>query len=271
MLKRTVDKRNTIVRAIVGIQGTATTPYALESLCKLGDLRIYTERSILFHPKLYIFHISGKRNIVWIGSANFTQAGFGKNVELLVEIESNENIEHWFEDRWDEYGELCKGVVDDYVKKWSRSKGGYPDEVPQEFTCRITFKSKGKKGNGYKGSYRLTENNNITKNFEYESALDAAIEVIRDLSIGFQDQAFLERLEKEQTIAGKPIISKSRERVYWPPSHKKKGYDGPVQIPNTDWWFARSIGTPPKLKLIIAAGRNAGAEVKLDGSSRFGI
>ena len=80
------------VRAIVGIAGNATRPDALEQLSWItdGDLRIVPKGDHLFHPKLYLF---GRRRAgngivtrqVWIGSANFTEAGFGghANEEIM--------------------------------------------------------------------------------------------------------------------------------------------------------------------------------------------
>ena len=85
------------VRAIVGTAGNTTRPDALGALYRItkGSLRIIWNENQprLFHPKLYLFgqHTNGRaQSHAWVGSANFTNAGFGchakANEELLVEM-----------------------------------------------------------------------------------------------------------------------------------------------------------------------------------------
>ena len=100
------------VRAIVGIAGNATRPDALEELYRItnGDLKIISDRKPLFHPKLYLFgrHRDGRVGChAWVGSANFTNAGFGghaeANEEMVVEIgpgKTADALAAWFRDRW---------------------------------------------------------------------------------------------------------------------------------------------------------------------------
>ena len=86
------EHRRVKVRAIVGTAGNATRPDALEELDRItnGDLRIISGGDRLFHPKLYLFsrHMNGSvESHAWVGSANFTNAGFGGlNEEIIVEI-----------------------------------------------------------------------------------------------------------------------------------------------------------------------------------------
>ena len=80
------EQRRVEVRAIVGIAGNATRPDALEELYGItnGDLRIISGEGRLFHPKLYLFgrHTNGRVEFcAWVGSANFTNAGFGGHAE----------------------------------------------------------------------------------------------------------------------------------------------------------------------------------------------
>ncbi len=98
------------VRALVGIWGNATSPDALEELSRIadGDLRI-VENDRLFHPKLYLFERRGDgivRRQAWIGSANFTKAGFGgQNEEIVLEVgtgASADALAAWFQERWDD-------------------------------------------------------------------------------------------------------------------------------------------------------------------------
>ena len=68
------------VRAIVGTYGNATHPRALDRLRTIGALRLADSDGAMFHPKVYIFHGSDE-SFAWIGSANFTGAGFARNEE----------------------------------------------------------------------------------------------------------------------------------------------------------------------------------------------
>lgn len=98
------------VRAIVGIAGNGTHPDALKELNRIGDLRIIRDGKPLFHPKLYLFGRHRNRRVgchAWVGSANFTNAGFGghaqANEEIVVEIgpgKTADALAAWFRDRW---------------------------------------------------------------------------------------------------------------------------------------------------------------------------
>ena len=106
-------RRGVKVRAIVGITGNATRPDALEELNRIteGDLRIVADRGRLFHAKLYLFgrHIDGfVTRHAWVGSANFTNMGFGghskANEEIVLEVgpgEGADALAAWFQERWD--------------------------------------------------------------------------------------------------------------------------------------------------------------------------
>lgn len=105
--------RGVKIRAIVGISGNATHPNALKELSRItaGDLRIIPRGGRLFHPKLYLFTRKGGgivRRQAWIGSANFTKAGFGghsnANEEIVLEVGPGERADalaDWFQERWD--------------------------------------------------------------------------------------------------------------------------------------------------------------------------
>lgn len=126
--------RDVKIRAIVGISGNATHPDSLEELRRItaGDLRIVAEGDRLFHPKLYLFEWHEGaivRRLAWIGSANFTRAGFGgysgANEEIVLEVgpgEPADALADWFQERWDR----CRmdfPIVDEigrYRKDWKR-------------------------------------------------------------------------------------------------------------------------------------------------------
>ena len=123
------------VRAIVGTRGNATHPDALEQLSRITEdrLRIIPEGGRLFHPKLYLFrrHEDGiVKCQAWIGSANFTNAGFGghstANEEILLEVGPGERanaLADWFEERWDHYrtDSPVSEQIRQYTEDWKRS------------------------------------------------------------------------------------------------------------------------------------------------------
>ena len=128
------EPRGVKVRAIVGITGNATRPDALEELSRITDgaLRI-VKSDRLFHPKVYLFG-TYKDGIVkrqaWIGSANFTAAGFGghskANEEIMLEVGPGERAEAlaaWFQERWHHYAmdSSVAEVIRGYTEDWKRN------------------------------------------------------------------------------------------------------------------------------------------------------
>lgn len=119
------------VRAIVGVAGNATHPDALDKLNTItrGDLRIVGKGSRLFHPKLYLFG-RGDGTVTcraWVGSANFTKAGFGgyptANEEMMLEVGPGaraDELAAWFEERWDHYATKSpiSEVIRRYTEEW---------------------------------------------------------------------------------------------------------------------------------------------------------
>ena len=119
------------VRAIVGIAGNATHPDALYKLNTIthGNLRIVPKGDRVFHPKLYLFRrgdgtVTGQ---AWIGSANFTKAGFGHhstaNEEMMLEVgpgERADELADWFEERWIYYARdtPISEVIRRYMEDW---------------------------------------------------------------------------------------------------------------------------------------------------------
>ena len=123
------------VRAIVGIWGNATHPDALKELSRITEdnLRIVPKGDRLFHPKLYLFQRHGNgivKRQAWIGSANFTKAGFGghssANEEIVLEVGPGERADAlagWFQERWDRCrmdSPVSEGIRR-YTEDWKRS------------------------------------------------------------------------------------------------------------------------------------------------------
>lgn len=100
------------VRAIVGLWGNLTEPFALRILAKIGQLRL-ADASRRFHPKVYVFR-GNERSVAWIGSANFTSGGFGINEEVMLETSDTEIAQNWFNDLWERCTPLDDSAIDDY-------------------------------------------------------------------------------------------------------------------------------------------------------------
>ena len=86
------------VRAVVGLWGNLTDPFALRLLANIGQLR-GADAGRHFHPKVFLFR-GGGRSVAWVGSANFTSGGFGMNEEAVFETSNTESVQHWFDDLW---------------------------------------------------------------------------------------------------------------------------------------------------------------------------
>ena len=113
-------KRRVKIRAIIGTFGNATDPDALELLSKIGELCLVSGGGALFHPKVYIFR-NGRASSVWIGSANFTRAGFGRNEEAVYETGHCDEAKKWFERQWTNHGGPSpESKIEEYRKRRKR-------------------------------------------------------------------------------------------------------------------------------------------------------
>ena len=116
LLCTAAEERGVKVRAIVGTYGNATHPDALERLRGIGELRLVEGKQALFHPKVYIF--TGDREAcAWIGSANFTGAGFARNEEAVHETQDAARAIDWFNVRWKACDQLKDGAIEDYRRR----------------------------------------------------------------------------------------------------------------------------------------------------------
>lgn len=116
LLCKAAEERGVKVRAIVGIYGNATHPDALERLRGIGELRLVEGKQALFHPKVYIF-AGDKEACAWVGSANFTGAGFTRNEEAVQETQNVDGAMDWFNGRWVACGVLKDGEIEAYRKR----------------------------------------------------------------------------------------------------------------------------------------------------------
>lgn len=121
MLRTAVQGNGLKVRAIVGTHNNATDPAALERLKKLGKLRL-AENEALFHHKVYIFEFRSGKPVAWVGSANFTQRGFGGgNMETVYETKDVEPFENWFKQQWSHLEPATEEAINEYRKRHKRN------------------------------------------------------------------------------------------------------------------------------------------------------
>ena len=112
-----VQENELEVRAVVGTHGNATDPAALERLKELGKLRL-AEDAPLFHPKIYVFEFRSGKPVAWVGSANFTRAGFGdRNVETMYETKGVKPFLEWFKQQWRQSEPASRQAIDDYRQR----------------------------------------------------------------------------------------------------------------------------------------------------------
>lgn len=91
---RYLDKLGHKITATVGVSFNDTHPDAIAWLIKAGaNLRIYRDGLGLFHPKVYLFQ-TDKKFSLFVGSSNFTHAGFYTNTELNILLHGDQDEEH---------------------------------------------------------------------------------------------------------------------------------------------------------------------------------
>jgi len=198
-LEREVKRRKVRVRTLVGIAGGHTTPSALERLCELGEVRLVDGNS-LFHVKLYLFHRASTSS-AWIGSANFTGPGFGKNEEVLVETTGAAEAVDWFKNRWKEVDpDSSRRRLKEYCETWRPPTTIPPDDLDEMHSVETNAADKivfvqeggrppcrvkgGQRRKPARGSVEIAG-----KSFPYKSAQQAVEQVFNELQR--RDENFL--------------------------------------------------------------------------------
>jgi HKD family nuclease len=118
-IRKASDGQKFSLRIIAGLDGNATHPTALRTLSQFADIIIphpeLCPRGI-FHPKIFIFR--SKKSVAWIGSANFTNAGFLRNLEAVWEGEGAEDVEAWFSRLWSQLQADSDSIINAYAASW---------------------------------------------------------------------------------------------------------------------------------------------------------
>ena len=126
------------LRVVVGIAGNATDPSTLRDLSGSGQLRIGAARppaTGIFHPKYYCFR-RASGSTVWIGSANLTRGGFGRNDELMLEGMGSEGSAGWFESLWSSLAPDPGEAIAVYERDWKPLPAGARRRTAGEIPSR---------------------------------------------------------------------------------------------------------------------------------------
>lgn len=161
-LEEAVKEYDISLRIIVGTHGNATEPEALERLNDIGELRLVPNGGPLFHPKMYIF--KGKtESKAWVGSANFTRAGFERNVETVFETKQCKSVLKWFQNQWRKCGALPVNAIEEYRKRRSCKPPTQPlrSIIGESMRDRIEYLDQAQDWPGYVDA--LTQCNNWWK------------------------------------------------------------------------------------------------------------
>lgn len=112
---------------LIGIN-LPTEPNALKKLYRLEvkdqvQTRVYTDKEF-YHPKLYLLR-KGSNYVAFIGSANFTNSGLSKNIELSYKIENQTDCKtllKWFEKLNKDAFSITESFIRDYEKSFIKRK-----------------------------------------------------------------------------------------------------------------------------------------------------
>lgn len=110
------------IHIIVGID-MPTPADALRTLKKLRDdhrvdVSYYAKKGYFFHPKVYLFGNEGEC-VAYVGSANYTSAGLGKNIELTAKITDKQDcrrILNWINRIREDSRFISDSMLDRYRK-----------------------------------------------------------------------------------------------------------------------------------------------------------
>ncbi len=126
-----LNKQGCRVRMITRL-GYPTSPNALAMMLNCGNIeaRFFSDRS--FHPKLYIFGSSS----ALVGSANLTHSAMTTNQEIMIHIDSDDEIfselTTLFSEYWNEAKVLTKEIVDEYKLIFDKFKSLSNDDYELE-------------------------------------------------------------------------------------------------------------------------------------------
>ncbi len=120
---------NKFYKVIVGLKFYQTDPKFLNRYLKNQKIQyIKNDTSGVFHPKVYLFESDSKWHL-FIGSSNFTQQGFGKNIEISLYQQSDNfndlnylKIKKVISEIWNDSSKMSKSEILEYSKIYNIQK-----------------------------------------------------------------------------------------------------------------------------------------------------
>ena len=228
------DPRECEVQAIIGINDGITCPASVRTLAETfgyESLRI-ARRIPFYHPKLYLFGRPRQRTVAWIGSANFTRHGFGRNIELLLETDEREVVlatEQWFSELWNEQDPDSRGALEEYANGYVEcDEPGAEEERTASGRCLLDLTSKGKYRFQYFGEDRWASS--------YGQLARSVLMAFADVDERFLSSfARLDRRRVGATTATKRYLSRDQGDLgEHPPATPLPTKTGP-------WWMAQHL------------------------------
>jgi phosphatidylserine/phosphatidylglycerophosphate/cardiolipin synthase-like enzyme len=106
------------VRVISGYRDFLTNPEALRRLHAANLVKMgFADSGSTYHPKVYLF-TTDSESLCWVGSANLTDAGFGRNVEIVHEFSDDGGARAWIDGEWLRFGFPTTEWLDQYEQRW---------------------------------------------------------------------------------------------------------------------------------------------------------
>ena len=108
-----------------------TDPKALHRLNEMQlkpnlnvNVRLLKDREFVYHPKMYLVR-SKDTFSGFIGSANCTNGGLSKNIELTIQVDDQmicSELESWFEEKFDRADHLTSSYLEIYQAYYSKRR-----------------------------------------------------------------------------------------------------------------------------------------------------
>ena len=195
----------------------------------------------MFHPKVYIFH-GPDESCVWIGSANFTGAGFVRNEEVVHETDEVAGAAAWFARRWRACGPLPRGAIDKYRKR----------RISQGVSRGLADLAAGRTDVGTKRRLALLRSANGWK--EYVAALQACNESWLDEGYGWSVLGTTHSYVHTITEAG--TVARSKPWTGLPPERSAMLL-GLRDEPDGTWGLLGSLGAAGTAKQVFLRSHEA--------------
>lgn len=122
-----IAARRKLKRFVIGTHRYVTCADCLQACVPLASVKVMFPTGPMFHPKVYAF-FHDDRTVVYVGSSNFTDAGFRRNVECGVFLSGDpdhvklQTFVDFIEERWRAAEKLDGDFVASYRANQARVK-----------------------------------------------------------------------------------------------------------------------------------------------------